>query len=174
MESLEKYLAATGHHLGVEGERYGGGYRALVLNRFDADFLFGMLEGNDFEGTQAQAFFGANPLFPATHAATPTQAIRNLDAKLSIMYRFEPNDGVVPWLAVPQFELRAEYDGDPDDDETTSSYEVQWGDVVQDLRGGGAYFYESARDESTSEHKRDLHALVNFKYEGAFAQLVNL
>lgn len=47
MEALNKYLEATQHHLGVEGERYGGGFRAIVAPRPATEFSFGMLEGDD-------------------------------------------------------------------------------------------------------------------------------
>jgi hypothetical protein len=128
-----------------------------------------MLEGDDFAGTQAQAFLGDNPLFPSAHGTTPTEALQKLDAKLQILYRFEPRASVSKWEAVPLFDLRAEYDAAPG--ETVSTYQVVLSDVVQDLRTGSLHFYDDAMAASNARYKRDLHALVNFKYESAFAQL---
>lgn len=172
MDSLNKYLDATQHHLGVEGERYGGGFRAIVAPRQATDFLFGMLEGDDIEGTQAQFFLGENPLFPSAYGSTPQEAMQRLDVKLSLLYRFEPASSGYKWKIEEQFELKANYDADPG--EKPSSYQVSWGDIVQDLNSASDYFYESAKECCNSTEKRDLHALVNFKYEGIFANLRNI
>lgn len=45
LDALNKYLEATQDHLGVEDQRYGGGFRAIVAHRSATDFLFDMLEG---------------------------------------------------------------------------------------------------------------------------------
>lgn len=52
MESTasNKYLEATEDHLGVEDQRYGGGFRGIVAHRSATDFLFDMLKGDDFQG----------------------------------------------------------------------------------------------------------------------------
>lgn len=169
METLNKYLEATQHHLGVEGERYGGGFRAIVAPRPSVDFLFGMLEGDDNDGTQAQFFFADNPLFPAAYGETPLQAIEKLDAKLSILYRMVADQGVYKWRAEPQFRLLANYDSEPG--EVPQAYPVAWADIVDDLGGQSTYFYEGAKDICSATNKRDLHALVNFEYDGPLALL---
>lgn len=169
MEALNKYLAATGHHLGIEEERYGGAFRAIVANRADADFLFDKLEGNDIEGTQAQFFLWGNPLFPAASGATPSEAIQKLDAKIAIMYRFESHSGVSKWKAIPQFCLRAECDAEPG--YKVETYEVEWSGVIEDMRGNDDYFYDAAKEACTLSDRRNLHALVNFQYQGDFAKL---
>lgn len=170
MESLNKYLAATSQSLGVEEERYGGGFRAIVAHRYDANFLFDRLGGDDFAGTQAQAFLNENPLFPSAWGKTPSEAMQKLDNKLGILYRFAfTNEDLTNWKAVPLFDLRAEHDVDPA--ETASTYQVQWGDILQDLQSDSVHFYDAAVDACNSRHKRNLHALVTFKYDGAFAQL---
>ncbi len=56
LDALNKYLEATQDHLGVEDQRYGGGFRAIVAHRSAANFLFDKLEGGDFDGTEAQSF----------------------------------------------------------------------------------------------------------------------
>lgn len=118
-DSLNKYLEATQDHLGVEGERYGGGFRAIVAHRSATDFLFGMLEGSDLEGTEAQAFLGENPLFPSAWGKTPLEALQKLDAKLGILYLFEPTPKrAYTWEAHPQFELKAQYDAEPSEVQT--------------------------------------------------------
>ncbi len=47
LDALNKYLEATQDHLGVEDQRYGGGFRAIVAHRSAANFLFDKLEGSD-------------------------------------------------------------------------------------------------------------------------------
>lgn len=170
MDALNKYLSATGHHLGVEEERYGGGFRAIIAHRDDSDFLFSMLEGDDFAGTQAQDFFADNPLFPSAYGASPSEATQRLEAKLNILYRFERHADVSKWQAKPLFDLSAEYDTDPG--ESISTYQVAWGDVVEDLKGGPLLFYDDAKNVCNARNKRDLNALINFKYQGTFAQLL--
>lgn len=172
-DSLNKYLEATQDHLGVEGERYGGGFRAIVAHRSATDFLFGMLEGSDLEGTEAQAFLGENPLFPSAWGKTPLEALQKLDAKLGILYRFEPTPKrAYTWEAHPQFELKAQYDAEPSEVQTW--YDVRWLEVVQDLQSDSIYYYEYSKEHCGLREKRDLHALLNFKYEGEFAHLANL
>ncbi|QOI07911.1 hypothetical protein [Pseudomonas savastanoi] len=172
LNALNKYLEATQDHLGVEGERYGGGFRAIVAHRSATDFLFDMLEGDDFRGTETQAFLGENPLFPSARGATPQEALQRLDAKIGILYQFEPSTGAYKWEARRRFVLQAQYDGEPD--EARSCYDVSWLDIVQDLRSKELYYYESAKSDCGESVKRDLHALITFKYEGEFASLIDL
>lgn len=172
LEALNKYLEATQHHLGVEGERYGGGFRAIVAHRSTADFLFEMLDGGDFEATEAQAFLGENPLFPSAWGNTPQDAIKKLNAKLALLYKFESSTNVYKWKARARFELKAQYDAAPG--EERGWYNVSWSDIVNDLQSDSTYYYEASKDECGGSVKRDLHALRNFKYEGEFAGLAEL
>lgn len=169
LDALNRYLEATQDHLGVEGERYGGGFRAIVAHRSATDFLFDMLQGGDFEGTEAQAFLGENPLFPSAWGRTPQEALMKLDAKLGLLYQFEPRNGAYKWKAQRRFELKAQYDAEPG--EARSWYDVQWDDVVQDLQSSSAYYYEDSKADCGDSVKRDLHALLSFKYEGEFSGL---
>lgn len=169
MEALNKYLEATQHHLGVEGERYGGGFRAIVAPRPATEFLFGMLEGDDIEGTEAQFFLSENPLFPSAYGSTPQEALQKLNVKLSLLYHFVEASGAYKWSAEPLFELKAQYDSDPGEEPGT--YQVSWGDVVQDLQSDSDYFYEHEKQKCNRTVNRDLHALVNFNYDGPFALL---
>lgn len=171
-DSLNKYLEATQHHLGVEGERYGGGFRAIVAHRTATEFLFGMLEGSDFQGTEAQAFLGENPLFPSARGKTPMEALQKLDAKLTILYRFEPADRAFKWDVHRRYELKAQYDVEAG--ETQTWYDVQWEEIVQDLRSESVYYYETSKEHCGPREKRDLHALRNFRYEGDLSRLVDL
>lgn len=171
LDSLNKYLAATQDHLGVEDQRYGGGFRAIVAHRSASDFLFDMLEGDDFQGTEAQAFLGDNPLFPASWGSTPQEALQKLDAKLGLLYSFEASTGSYKWKAARRFELKAQYDADPG--EERGWYDVSWVDIVGDLKSSSLYFYEGSKACCTHTEKRDLHALINFKYEGSFAGLLS-
>lgn len=175
MESIDKYLNATLHRLAVEEERYGGGWRAMVAPGTTIDFVFDMLGGDDIEGTQMQFFLSDNPLFPSARGQTPSEALGKLDVKLSVLYRFQFLDKG-NWRTVAQFNLLAHHDSDPDD-ESLSSYQVEWGDVIQDLRSMHSetkYFYDEARDRCSATQMRDLHALLNFKYEGVLAQLIKI
>lgn len=169
MESIDKYLEASQHHLGVEGERYGGGFRAIVAPRPSTEFLFGMLEGDDLEGTEAQSFFAENPLFPSAWGTTASEALKKLNAKLTLLYHFEASTGVYKWKAEPKFSLLANYDSRPG--EVPQTYKVSWADVVEDLFGDSTYFYEAAKRSCSATHKRDLHALLNFEYEGELSGL---
>ena len=169
LDALNKYLEATQDHLGVEDQRYGGGFRAIVAHRSAANFLFEKLEGGDFDGTEAQSFLNENPLFPSATGKTPQDALQKLNDKPELIYQFEPNSGVYKWAAIPRFKLQAQYDADPG--EARSWYDVCWIDVVNDLQSDALYFYENCRDNCSDRVKRDLHALVNFKYEGIFAGL---
>ena len=98
--------------------------------------------------------------------------MQKLDTKLSLLYRFEPTSSGYKWKIEEQFELKANYDAEPG--ELPSRYQVSWGDIVQDLNSTSDYFYESAKERCNSTERRDLHALVNFKYEGIFANLRNI
>lgn len=144
LDALNKYLEATQDHLGVEDQRYGGGFRAIVAHRSAADFLFDKLEGGDFDGTEAQIFLNENPLFPSATGKTPQDALQKLNDKLELLYQFEPNAGVYKWTAIPRFKLQAQYDADPGEDRTW--YDVCWNDVVDDLQSDALYFYEDCRD----------------------------
>lgn len=171
LDALNKYLEATQDHLGVEYQRYGGGFRAIVAHRSATDFLFDMLEGDDFQGTEAQAFLGENPLFPSATGTTPQQAIQNLNSKLEQIYEFEASSGVYKWKATRRFELKAQYNADPG--EERGWYDVSWVDIVGDLKSSSLYWYEDSKASCNDSDKRDLHALINFKYEGPFAGLLS-
>lgn len=169
LEALNKYLEVTQDHLGVEGERYGGGFRAIVAPRSDCKFLFGMLDADDIRGTETQAFFGENPLFPSAFGETPQHALSKLNEKISVLYHFEPSIDSHRWQAISRFELKAKYDADPG--EPRGLYDVTWTDIVKDLRSTTTYYYEGSKAQCTDSIKRDLNALVTFKYEGEFALL---
>jgi hypothetical protein len=171
LNALNKYLEATQDHLGVEGERYGGGFRAIVAHRSATDFLFDMLEGDDIQGTETQAFFGDNPLFPAAYGATPQEALQKLDQKIGLMYQFEPGNGEFGWEAKRRFVLKAQYDAD--DGEERGWYDVSWTDIVDNLKSTSTYYYENSKAQCGDSEKRDLHALVSFQYEGHFASLMS-
>jgi hypothetical protein len=171
-ESLNKYLEATQHHLGVEGERYGGGFRAIAAHRTTTDFLFEMLEGDDLEATEAQAFLQENPLFPSAWGNTPQDALQKLDAKLGVLYRFSPGESVYKWRAEATFKLTALYDADLG--AVRSPYDVRWEDIVRDLRSSSPWYYDDAKSHCSDCERRDLHALLNFKYEGVFERLLEM
>lgn len=173
LDSLNKYLEATQDHLGVEGERYGGGFRAIVAHRSAIDFLFDMLEGDDIQGTEAQAFLGENPLFPSAWGATPQEAIQKLDEKLGLLYKFEPSSSVYRWTAQNRFSLKAQYDADEPGEER-GWYDVSWVNIVHDLKSRSSYFYEDSKRSCGDSIKRDLNALISFKYDGEFASLMAL
>jgi len=160
IEFLERYLEKMDQPLAVEQERYGGGYRVIALSRTSAEFLFGMLEGDDIEGTQAQFFFGENRLFPSAWGSSLGQALCRLSAKLEAMYEITDK----PWRAGVErkFKLLAEYDTEPGKDK--SYYEVEFEQVVNDLRSGSCYWYEEAKEKCSLTENRNLHALVNFQW----------
>lgn len=170
IDALNKYLEATQYHLGVEDQRYGGGFRAIVSNRTKVDYLFAMLEGGDIEASEAMAFMDENPLFPSAMGETPQGALQNLSAKLDLLYEFKPSEGVFKWEAKQRFELKAQYDTEPDEPE--SWYHVSWEDVVGDLRTSELFFYEASKSACSEKEKRNLHALINYQYEGPFATLL--
>jgi len=60
MNNIDKYVEATGKHLGVENQRYGSGFIAIVASRSASVFLFDKLDSGDSEGTEAQSFFAEN------------------------------------------------------------------------------------------------------------------
>ncbi|MFA0809475.1 hypothetical protein [Microbulbifer epialgicus] len=171
-ENINKYIEATSKHLGVEDERYGGGYRAIVAHRCWVDFLFDKLEGDDLDGIQVQLFFTENPLFPAAYGGTASEALENLDKKLGALYKFEPKDGPYRWRAIPRYSLKAQHDCEPGEEQTY--YDVDWDDVVSDLRTSSRYFYEDSKENSGPREKRNLHALINYRYEGDFNHLQKL
>lgn len=171
LDALNKYLEATQDHLGVEDQRYGGGFRAIVAHRSAADFLFDMLEGDDFQGTEAMAFLGDNPLFPSATGKTPQEALEKLNAKLGLLYSFEPSASVYKWKAIRRFELKAQYNAEPGKER--GWYDVSWVDIVGDLKSSSLYWYEDSKASCSDSEKRDLHALINFKYEGPFEDLLS-
>jgi hypothetical protein len=169
MEFIHKYLEAKGGHFAVEQERYGGSYRAIVCHRSACEFIFDNLEGDDLEGTQMQSFFWDNPLFPSATGSTTQEAIANLDAKLKVLYTFKQEQDVRKWEAIPNFELKVAYDCE--DGEEQSYYEVSWLDIINDLHDAGRWFYEEAKEKANPTNRRDLHALINFKYTGDLLSL---
>ncbi|WP_449122207.1 hypothetical protein [Pseudomonas viridiflava] len=171
LDALNKYLEATQDHLGVEDQRYGGGFRAIVAHRSTTDFLFDMLGGDDFQATEAMAFLGDNPLFPSATGKTPQEALQSLNAKLELLYTFEPSASVYKWTAIRRFELKAQYRADPG--EERGWYDVSWVDIVADLKSSSLYYYEDSKAGCSDIEKRGLHALINFKYDGLFAGLLS-
>jgi hypothetical protein len=170
MQIIEKYLESEGGQFAVEQERYGGSYRAIVCHRSACDFIFDNLEGDDLDGTQMQSFFWDNALFPSATGNTVQEAVENLESKLKILYTFEKQSGVKNWLAVRNFELKAPYDCDGDEEQTF--YDVSWLDIINDLKlVSSRYFYESAKEQASLTKRRDLHALIKFNYTGDFLSL---
>lgn len=67
IEFLEKFLDRTDMYLGVCKERYGGAYRAIVLQyRENVDFLFAWIDMDRF--SQASEFFSERCFFPSSWA----------------------------------------------------------------------------------------------------------
>lgn len=157
---LERYLDKMGAPLSVEQVRYGREYLVLVLSRSSAEFLYDMLEGDDIEGTQAQYFLSEHGLFPAAKGRSLGQALRRLSAKLEAMYTLTDKPGRAGIQR--KFELLAQHD--TASGEAPSYYEVQFEQVVEDLRGRGRYWFEEAKEECSQTQRRDLHAWVNFQW----------
>lgn len=170
LDALNKYIEATQDHLGVEYQRYVGGFRAIVAHRLAVDFLFEMLGGDGIESTEARSFLDNNPLFPSATGKTPQDALQKLSDKLELLYQFEPDSVMCKWTAVPRFKLQAQYDADSSE---SGHYDVCWDNIVDDLESDAHYFYKRCRAECSGQVRRDLHALVEFKYEGIFASLKN-
>jgi len=168
LENVNNYLSATHTHLGIEIERYGGSYRAIVAHRTSVDFLFDQLGGDDNDGTQAQYFFADNPLFPSARGSTASEALENLNTKLGILYRFESLK-FNRIEAIPNFRLIAEDDCDSNDEQTF--HNVNWDDIVFDLRSSATYFYEHAKEDASTRKRRSLFALINFQYKDEFKHL---
>lgn len=160
IEFLERYLDKMDQPLAVEQERYGGEYRVIVLHSDCAEFLFGMLEGDDIQGLQAQSFFAENKLFPSAWGSSLGQTLRRLSAKLEAMYEITDRPGRAG--IERKFKLLAEYDTKPGEDK--SYYEVEFEQVVNDLRSGSGYWYEEAKERCSQTENRNLHALVNFQW----------
>ena len=169
LDALNKYLAATQAHLGIEDQRYGGGFRAIVAHRSTTDFLFDMLDGDDFQGTEAMYFLEENYLFPSSCGATAQLALEKLNAKIGLLYKFEQGPSKFTLNAIRRFKLKAQYDVDPG--EELSWYDVTWERVVDDLRSKELHFYQDSKNNCGVSVRRDLHALISFKYEGEFASL---
>ena len=159
IEFLERFLDKTDLHLGVDQGRYGGGYIAIVLHRSWTNWIFDQLESDDSDACEAQSLL-ANNLFPTAQGNSLSQSLRRLSAKLDAMYELSDKEG---WPGVkPKFSLQAEHDIDADEVQTL--YDVNFDDVVNDCRGGSTYWYSEAVEESNKRVKRDLNALVNFKW----------
>jgi hypothetical protein len=45
--------------------------------------------------------------------------------------------------------------------------------VDSELKSSSLYFYEDSKASCGDSEKRDLYALINFKYEGPFAALLS-
>jgi len=164
-DNIEKYLAATGHFLGVQSERYGDGYRAVIGLHSDVSWLTDILTDAGDGGIQIQYFMGGNPLFPASWGKTAADALGGLDRKIGVLYDFvPPSEKLNKWQCHLNVELKAECDSDPG--EAPETYKVDWFDVVADLREayskeGDAYFYEIAEKACSGRRYRNLHALIN-------------
>lgn len=176
LDNINKYLEATCQFLGIADERYGGGFRAIICHQANVDWLHNRLTGDDFEGTQTQAFFGKNPIFPACWGGTASEAIEKLDQKLGILYEFVPTpNGVYKWKCQPKFSIRAQYDCNPGNE--IEYYEVSWDMVVEDLHDSfkkdPSWYYESAEDESGPTTYRNLHALLNAVIPDDFKALLD-
>lgn len=169
LENLDKYIEATNAYLGLHKEKYCGRYIAICLNRFGVEFLFEQLNGNDHELMECQDFLYDNPLFPFANGKTPTEALVNLDLKLGVLYSFHAQSDSTKVTALKNFELKAEHDIDEGDKQTY--YEVDWNGIVSDLDSPSKGFYSSAKEKANNRVNRDLFALLNFKYDGVFAQL---
>jgi hypothetical protein len=159
IEFLEAYLDKMDMPLAIEQERYGGGYRAIILHRGWTEWIFNNLSGDDNDGTEAQALL-SNQLLPTSYGNSLEQCLRRLSAKLEALYEItdEPyRNGVKR-----KFKLVAECDVALG--EEIEFYDVEFEDVIQNCSGYGSYWYEKAVDESTNKVNRELHALVNFKW----------
>ncbi|MEM0550177.1 MULTISPECIES: hypothetical protein [Aeromonas] len=168
IEFLERYLDKMDQPLAVEQERYGGGYRVILLHRTSAEFLFDMLEGDDNEGTQAQFFLGENMLFPSAWGRSLGQALRRLSAKLEAMYEITDKPGRSG--VARKFKLLAEYDTEPGEDK--SYYDVEFEQVVDDCRHGDWYWFEDAKEKCSQTENRNLHAWVNFQWPADLKEAV--
>lgn len=176
LKNIEKYLDATSQFLGVQSERYGSGYRAIVGLHSDVTWLTDVLTDPGDGGVQLQFFLGANPLFPASWGETATKALENLNHKLGLLYEFIPAQGKsTKWECRLNVEIMAECD--TASGEATEMYKVNWFDVVADLREayskeGDTYFYEIAENVCDRRRYRNLHALKNVAIPDGFkAQL---
>jgi hypothetical protein len=161
MEYIDKYLAATEYFLGVENQRYGGGYLAIVSNRYNVSWLFELLESDDFDFAQANLFLCENPIFPSAHGETASSALIELDKKLSMSFDF-PSEGEVE----PKFKLEAKYD------DSEEKFPVSWNDIMDDLhiaykQHAGSFFYEEAKKNCSTNHLKCLYSLINcdFRFE---------
>tara|TARA_R110000737_G_C14454661_1_gene463824 strand:- start:115 stop:648 length:534 start_codon:yes stop_codon:yes gene_type:complete len=159
IEFLESYLDKMDMPLAVEQERYGGGYRAIILHRGWTEWIFDKLSGDDNDGTQAQDLL-TNNLLPTAYGDSLSQSLRRLSAKLEALYEItdEPGRNGVK----RKFKLLAECD--VDEGEEQSFYEVEFEDAVRDCTGRSSYWYDEAKENCTSRKDRDLHALINFKW----------
>ncbi len=175
-DNIEKYIEATSGYLGVQSERYGSGYRAIIGLHSDVTFLTDVLTDPGQGAVQVQYFLGGNPVFPASFGKTVTEALEQLDLKLGILYEFQ-QDKTGQWECHKKFSIKAQCDSEPG--ESPEFYDVNWFDVVADLREayqkeGDAYFYETAEDTCGIGHYRNLHALLNLDLpEGIKSQLKN-
>ena len=170
MKNINNYLEETDAHLGVELERYGGLYRAILAHRDNVNFLFELLDGGEIEGIEIQSFFADNPLFPSDTGKTPTKALAALNIKLGKLYEFSRSSNLETVQLSRKFKLVAEHDIEPDEEQTY--YDVNWDDIVDDLQdSNNLYIYSSTKEETSAREKRHLHSLVNFQYSG---ELLNI
>lgn len=161
-ENIENYLDATSSFMGVQKERYGRGYRAIVGLHSDVTFLTDVLTDPGQGGVQIQFFLDGNPAFPASWGETATRALENLNQNLGLLYEFIHTPD--KWDCHLKFSFRAQCDSDPG--ESPEYYKVGWYDVVADLRDayqkeGDSFFYEIAERTCGPKHYRYLHALRN-------------
>ena len=156
---LDTYIDKMGLPLIVDQERYGGGYRAVVLHMDWATWIFDKLEGDDFDGTQAQCLL-SNELLPTAYGNSLSQALRRLSAKLEALYLITNEDGRKG--VKRKFSLIADYDCEKSEEQT--SYEVDFNEIINDCRGRSTYWYDAAIEKCSNKNKRDLHALINFDW----------
>lgn len=162
MENINRYLEATFGHLGVEKERYGSCITVVVGHRDCVNFIFDKLDGSDSDATEMQQFLGDNPLFPYESGHTVIEALNKLDHKLGVLYFFEKDSTDLRWRATRKFDLRAEHDIESGEEQTY--YDVDWNDVINDLKVNSPYYYGAAKRDASTRNRRDLHALLNFTY----------
>lgn len=172
LENINKYLQATSAHLGVEVLNYGGKYVAIIANVSTVNSLFSLLQSDDISHTEALDFLSENKLFPYSFGDSVDEAITKLNSKIGLLFEFDLQ-GKRYGTAVRRFELKAQLDADLDETDLERTwYDVSFDDIVSDLSDSKeSYFYHHSKTISNDSVKRDLHAILNFKYEGLFANL---
>jgi hypothetical protein len=161
MEHINKYLNVSGYFLGVEDQRYGGGYRAIIGNRYKVNWLFELMECDGFDSEQVETFLCENPIFPSSYGENVSSALIALDKKLSMIFDFTPEG-----KANPKFNLEAEYD------DSTEKFTVSWNDIMDDVCSAyeqhkGGFFYEEAKKNCSTSKLKCLYSLINcnFRFE---------